>query len=35
MRHTFGKAVTCLANLGQLIYYSGTYIMDDAAQTSR
>lgn len=31
----FGKGVTCLAELDSLIYYSGTYIMDDSAQTSR
>jgi hypothetical protein len=34
-RVDFGKGVTCLADLDYLIYYSGTYIMDDAPQTSR
>jgi hypothetical protein len=30
----FGRGVTCLADLDYLIYYSGTYIMDDAVQTA-
>jgi hypothetical protein len=31
----FGKGVACLADLDCLTYYSRTYIMEDAAHTSR
>jgi hypothetical protein len=31
----FGKGVICLADLDYLIYYSGTYILDDVPQTSQ